>query len=156
MEHLTLCIDRENGRPLFVDREGKVATSAPSGTPLRMDYPRPFSTIYSKVEDSSLVERLPPSTVMPTQKIKQMSTGTLEQYAAELGFTDPQYSPDEPTVALWIMMQEGAMAGHEYLYGGKFNVMTCRVRITSIIFPSSFKYFVLILWNDFYKDVITP
>ena len=118
MEYVTLCLDRETGRPLFVDREGGVAHSAPDGAVIKMDYVHPYVVKYVEEEDATLVTRLPLTSMMPVQKIKSMSTGSLEEFVVAIGFCDPDYCPDELTCCLWMKFRGGAMEMHEFVYGG--------------------------------------
>ena len=118
MSFLTVAIRKETGRQVYIGKDGKIADYAKEGTEVRLDYQKPYLLKPSSLENSTSVTWLPKQASLPVSRIAAMATGAVEEYVASLGFAEPENSPKEPTVALWMNFDRDGLAMHEYVIGG--------------------------------------
>ena len=116
MSRITVTIDRETLKPVFVNEEGSTSHEGCLGAEFVLDKRDVFAQ--RSTSDGIAVTVLPDSSFMSIPRIVTLTCGTVEQYRTEIGFSDPTLAPTIPTVAVWMIFRHGIPVSHEFLVGG--------------------------------------
>lgn len=86
--YLTVVYDANTTKMMFVDKEGKTAFSAPAGVEVRVPTtPLEISNLsHQSLVSTAPVIQLPGMASLPMPVIEQLPSGTVEQFAASIGF----------------------------------------------------------------------
>ena len=114
-----MCLSKETGRAVYVNKEGGVSSYATAGMAIRMNIRRPFDIKFAKLEETAEVVQLPPTAALPAQKVARLAVGGPEEQAANIGFTHPDCVPDTGTAAVWLAFgKDSTLSAFQLLYGG--------------------------------------
>ena len=117
-EVLTVAIQHETGRLVYVNKSGEVSAEAVDGAVIRFDHHHPYEVKFAKRENSSVVQRLPFTAILPERMLSCLGKGRPEEFRANLGFVDPGSVPDSLTMAVWVAMKGKKMSCYEFIPGG--------------------------------------
>ena len=114
----TLAISKDNGRFIAINMAGEVASQPRKGVRLMIDKKDPFRIAPTSRSRGLVVNVLSLDKILPIPRVRQMKTGPIEQFRAEIGFADPFLGPTSATVAVWTECTAGVPRSHEFLVGG--------------------------------------
>ena len=114
---LTVAICKDTGKLVLLNQQGAMASEAVTGTLLIIDSANPFAL--QPISSGLEVKVLPLTEALPSSRIQAMMAGPPEAFRAEIGFSNPESAPAQPTIALWLAVREdGVPKTHEFLVGG--------------------------------------
>ena len=114
----TLVICGETGRLLAINQKGETLSEPSKNVSFRIDRKDPFKAEYTSLVTSAPVTLLSKEMYMPMTKIRRMMMGPVEQFRAEIGFCNPEETPETTTIAIWMMFKAGAPKFHEFIAAG--------------------------------------
>ena len=117
-DFIAVALKASTSRLVFINKTGEISAEAGNGDVLRFCYPRPYSLVYPKLQETVPVSRLPITAALPSSKIESLATGRPEEFLVSLGYSSPSSAPSVPTVALWTSIQNKAFTSYEIIYGG--------------------------------------
>ena len=101
---LTVAICKDTGKLVILNQQGAMASKAVTGTLLIIDRANPFTLL--PISSGFEVKVLPLTKALPTARIQGMLAGLPEAFRAEIGFSNPESAPAQPTIALWLAVRE--------------------------------------------------
>ena len=99
-DFVAVALKASTSRLVFINKAGKISAEAWDGDAFRFCYPRPYSLVYPKFQETVPVGRLLITAAPPSAKIESLATGRPEESLVLLGYSSPPTAPPVPMVAL--------------------------------------------------------
>ena len=120
-EYLTMLWDPNKSRPVYLNRENKLALTAKGGMAIRVPFaPERISTMsFLDTANSAPVDPLQVESSIPAPVVKSFNSGAPEEYAANLGWRYEDTIPAKIHLSYLLHIRDGGLHKFNIVTGGK-------------------------------------